>query len=208
LPLSHALFQTGRRRAKGNAGDRPMMSNCIRSVAPVMTTPAEKGLSLLDTPGIISSEPINRDHWASLLRAHGDLVRKMRRLDWDPCPSCLKTIDERGGQEWRKTVPRTILSDRDLKTFECRRRCTALVSRCMSLRPFCLDRACFARPRRQRAGNRRGSKAERPRNDEKRRETGGNEGKRRDCSGGRSDLGQAAGHTDHLRDTCLQFRIC
>jgi len=104
LPLSHALFQTGPRRGKGNAGDRPMMSNCIRSVAPVMTTPAEKGLSLLDTPGIISFEPINRDHWASLRRANGDLVRNMRRVDRDPCPSCLKTIDERGGQEWRKTV--------------------------------------------------------------------------------------------------------
>ena len=81
-----------------------MMSNCMRSVAPVMTTPAEKGLSLLETPGIISSEPINRDHWASHLRANGDLVRKLRRMHWDPCPSCLKTIDERGGQEWRKTV--------------------------------------------------------------------------------------------------------
>ena len=45
------------------------------------------------------------------------------------------------------------------KTFECRKRCTALVSRCTSLRPLCLDRACFARPRRQRADNRRGSKA-------------------------------------------------
>ena len=59
-----------------------------------MTTPAEKGLSLLETPGIITSEPINRDHWASLLRANGALVGKMRRMDWDPCPSCLKTIDE------------------------------------------------------------------------------------------------------------------
>jgi len=85
------------------------MSNWIRAVAPVIATPAEEELSLLDTPAIISSELINRDHWASLLRANGDLVRKMKRLDWNPYPSCLKTIDERGGQEWRKTVQCVLL---------------------------------------------------------------------------------------------------
>jgi len=27
-------------------------------------------------------------------------------------------------------------------------------------------------------------------------------------SGGRIDLGRAAGHADRLKETCLQFRIC
>jgi len=61
-------------------------------------------LSFLDTPGIISSALINRDHWVSLLQANGDPVQKLRRLNWGPCPNCLKTGDGKGGNECRETV--------------------------------------------------------------------------------------------------------
>jgi len=128
-----------------------------------------------------------------LCRQIPDLLFHVVRCDLDGVPHCVAPESPRSRQICAMAEPQTIIS---------------LLSWCLSLRHFCLDRACFSRLRRPRANIRRISESVRPINDEKGRETMGNDGKRSVCRGGPNDLGRAAGHAVCPKETRLQIRTC
>jgi len=88
--------------------------------------------------------------------------------------SSCQRFDEQGAA--LAALPRAIWSEHGSKRFEGCTRCTALLLRCMSPRRLCLDRACLAQLRGLGTRIGCGSEAERPRNDQKRRETKGSDG--------------------------------